>query len=124
MTPCEKCTKCIDSAQGVVAGHAPAATAADIVDSVVIWCAEADRNSTVCSTLQTAVRDSYLGNLGRRAGAICSRLGECSGPAIADTSCTVSIGGSSLPAAAVDACSVQGIAGGSPVDGIYTGTGA
>jgi hypothetical protein len=123
MTACEKCTKCIDEVQGTVVGLS-SATAAEITHSVFSWCASSGRSGGLCSTLQSAVSHSYHGNLGRRAGAICSRLGECSDEVIADASCAVSITGSILAAAAVDSCSVQGIVGGSALEGIYTGSGA
>lgn len=58
-----------------------------------------------CRAISGAIAFSYKGNLARRAGALCSRLGDCVGEAAA-ASCNVS------GTARLDLCTQQGYVGG------------
>jgi hypothetical protein len=122
MTPCEKCSKCINEVQSTVQAFRDNSTTTVIASGVAAWCAGSGRSNTVCKALQAAVAASYRGNLGRRAAAICSRLSDCSADVLAaGSSCTVTVGAASS-AAAVDTCTVEGTAGGTSITGITVGS--
>jgi hypothetical protein len=62
--------------------------------------------------LQTFIARSYNGNFGKRAGAICSMLGQC--PATIG-SCSITAGSST---GVLDTCTAEGVAGGSVLPGV------
>jgi hypothetical protein len=78
---------------------------------VVAACLEAGYEHRQCEQLGAAVRSSLRGNLGRRPGALCRALGACA----ADASCNVTVKSSITGltvTAAVDTCTIDGVAGG------------
>ena len=69
--------------------------------------------------LQSFVATSYHGNFGKRAGALCGMLGQCTAPA--RSNCPIEV---NAVTGAFDSCTAEGIAGGASLPGVATGTGA
>ena len=121
-TPCQRCTDCL---KNVVDNLKPKLTGSSGTFAAIAlaWCNSQDSyNQTGCSALQAAISSSYKNNLALRAGAVCSRIGECSPARIAEGSCggTVTAGGNT---AALDACTADGLATGTSLPGIFNGSG-
>lgn len=131
LPPCERCVACLTAASSLVAEHVVAvnATAAALGDSFYSWCSSRGYALAACRTVRSNVASSLYGNTGRRAGALCSRLGECSASVIANATCQATVANSSANARAnttaltgvVDTCTVEGVKGGSQVSGISIG---
>ena len=68
--------------------------------------------------LQSFVATSYHGNFGKRAGALCGMLGQCTVAARKD--CPIEV---NAVTGAFDSCTAEGIAGGASLPGVATGTG-
>jgi hypothetical protein len=130
-SPCQRCISCLTSAQGMVAAAVAAATASStsLGDAFYTWCSGRGYALSSCRDVKAAVAASYGGNLARRAGALCTRLGAEAGcSAVADdATCAPSLASFSANATtlkgALDACTLEGISGGSQVSGSYSGTG-
>lgn len=123
MTLCESCTNCINDVQAIASRFASnmSLTAAALGDGLYSWCSSANHTLSLCRDLQAGVANSWNGNLGRRAGAICSRLQLCDVTLIGSSNCSVQLADNQTGSLSV--CTVEGIAGGSKVNGTYDGTG-
>lgn len=121
----------------------------DLGTRIYADCSAAGYGLAACRAVQTGIATSHAGNLARRAGALCVRLGECRAGLSMDASCvltanvtdaivadniTPAITGnssvsnatsSSMAAAplritgALDTCTVEGVSGGMRVAGTY-----
>jgi hypothetical protein len=153
ITPCARCSACITAIKGVVdaANATFSQSSSTLAANFYTWCSAQNTYAlTSCRTVQTSIAGSYNGNLARRAGALCMRLGECSSSVAADTTCRITVGAAvtgvnttsstnstnstadATVAVAVaaapligllDVCTVEGVTTGSQVQGTYTGTG-
>jgi hypothetical protein len=152
VTPCERCSSCITAIKGVVdAANASASQpAATLAADFYAWCSAQNAYAlTSCRAVQTSISSSFNGNLARRAGALCMRLGECASSVAADSACKITTGGgnatsgnatsgNSTPGNStsgnatvvtaaltgkLDVCTVEGVSTGAQVQGTFTGTG-
>jgi hypothetical protein len=73
--------------------------------------------SAACAQLQKDVRLSQGGNTGKRAGLICSLMGECDAVSLA-SSCQLSVAASSTLSGPLDLCTVEGVVDATAVQGI------
>jgi hypothetical protein len=124
MAPCERCNACVGNASVVTAALAASSTSqspADIGSSLYAWCSSRGYPLSSCRTLQNAVVNSYKGNMGLRAGAVCVRLQQCASSLVGSAECVVSTESST---GGLDLCSISGIVGGASVAGTFTGKGA
>jgi hypothetical protein len=115
--PCSACQQCLESVNtGLLAATLPLASAADVRAAFYAWCAAEGYGAAQCVSVADRVQASMAGNLGRRAGAVCSLLGPCSSSA-STANCTFI-----APAVGVvrpghlDKCTIEGIAGGRQLD--------
>jgi hypothetical protein len=149
VTPCERCSSCITAIRGVVdaanaSSNQPAAT---LAANFYIWCSAQNVYAlTSCRAVQTSISSSFNGNLARRGGALCTRLGECASSLASDAACrittasnatsatggnaTLAAGGNATAAGGsvsmtgqLDVCTVEGLSTGSQVQGTFIGTG-
>ncbi|KAF6254423.1 hypothetical protein COO60DRAFT_1665172 [Scenedesmus sp. NREL 46B-D3] len=126
VTPCERCSSCITAIKSVVdaANASSSQSAGSLAAGFSAWCsAQNTYPLTSCRAVQTSISDSFNGNLARRAGALCTRLGECSSSVAADSACRIVTGGNATLTGQLDACTVEGVSTGVQVQGTFTGTG-
>jgi hypothetical protein len=150
VTPCERCSSCITAIRGVVdaANASTSQPAATLAANFYSWCSAQNVYAlTSCRAVQTSISSSFNGNLARRAGALCTRLGECASSLAADSTCrittasnaTSATGGNATSATGansttanvssvslsgqLDVCTVEGLSTGGQVQGTFTGTG-
>jgi hypothetical protein len=120
ITPCQRCSQCLSSANSalpallrpsVAAGNAQTAG-----ETAGVWCAQQSAYSTgQCQSLQEAISKSLNGSLGLRAGAVCTRLGQCN-----KCDGAVTLGSVSSP---LDMCTLEGVTPGTQLAGTYAGSG-
>lgn len=108
-TDCEKCSDCVRIVQDWATTNAVSTNESLVIANRFVQ--RCTTNFTAgdvlkCKYLAGAVAFSYNGNLAKRAGAICSRLGNCSATAALAT-CNVT------GVARLDMCTQEGYAGGS-----------
>lgn len=126
LTPCQKCSACVQAMQTVVAATTLMTDRFSIGGAVFEECKQfwkdtpATNKDLACSQLRKDIRMSQGGNTGKRAGLICSLMGEC-GAAAAGSSCSITA--SNTTAGALDLCTVQGVSNGSLVQGVLQSTG-
>ena len=122
LSPCERCSNCLDDVAaslqpkliGPPSGYPSIAAA---------WCSSKDGYSqSGCAALQSAIAGSIRGNLALRNGAVCTRLGECSASQIAAHPCGGNVTAGTRTGS-LDVCTMEGVAGGAPVPGIFSGSG-
>jgi hypothetical protein len=65
--------------------------------------------------VDTAIRASFKGNLGRRVGSICRVMGECDAALATNTSCVLASDGKT---GQLSECLKEGVSSGTPVAGI------
>lgn len=105
LSDCDKCKRCLSWAATFTA--APATTGSDIglalaTKFLPVCTTNLTANDMVkCKTLAEAIAFSYNGNLAKRAGALCFRLGDCAGEA-ATSKCNVTEGKQ------LDLCTAEG----------------
>jgi hypothetical protein len=93
-----------------------AGNAQTAADTAGVWCAQQPAYSSGrCQSLQEAISKSLNGALGLRAGAVCTRLGQCN-----RCDGAVTLGSVSSP---LDMCTLEGVTTGTQLAGIYVGTG-
>jgi hypothetical protein len=93
-----------------------AGNAQDAADNAMLWCSsQSAYSSGQCRSLQEAISKSLNGALGLRAGAVCTRLGQCK-----DCDGAVTLGSVSSP---LDICTLEGVTPGTQLAGTYAGTG-
>lgn len=73
-TPCKVCSDCVAELQSYVAATTDNRTA---VASTFVEVCISNNSATACASTAASIASSNKGNLGRRAGALCSMLGEC-----------------------------------------------
>jgi hypothetical protein len=93
-----------------------------ITDGLYSWCSTAVYSLTACQTLSTVVTAGFRGNLGLRAGAVCSKLGECASTLVGSAACSIVLVNGTA-GAPLDVCTVDGVVDGSRVAGIFASTG-
>ncbi|KAF8061401.1 hypothetical protein HT031_004492 [Scenedesmus sp. PABB004] len=124
LKPCPSCAACLAGFNTIVTGAAvtSALTADAVAAAVAPVCAAANRSAAACDNLGLAIRASFKGSLGRRAGSICGLLGECMPAAMA--SCNLTVG--ALAASPFSRCTVEAVANGTAmvVDGLTYPVGA
>ncbi|KAF8072463.1 olpB [Scenedesmus sp. PABB004] len=120
-TACGTCASCVAAVGPFVAAQGAAATPSAVGDAWRAWafCTNVlRRNASRCAETAAAVVASYGGNLGRRAGALCSALGDC----VSDmANCSIStrlIATNATATGAVSLCSQEGIAAGAALPGV------
>jgi hypothetical protein len=127
LTQCERCSRCLTAAGTFVSStfNSSTATSAKLGSDFYTWCSRQGYPLASCLSLQTAIAGSYMGNLARRAGALCQRLQDCPAAVAADAGCGLSMAaaGSSgnatrLVTGRLDLCSVEGVGGGQQVAGL------
>lgn len=112
-TDCEKCRACIAVVSEKVTAAANAQQINDSVSLASTFMQQCMTNFTVgnvflCKGISNAIATSYRGNLAKRAGALCTRLGQCSGDA-ATAKCNIS------DSARLDLCAQDGLVGGASI---------
>jgi hypothetical protein len=145
------CSLCLDTMRPPVDVAAASASldAATLAPRFYSACAGAGYALAACSRVQAAIAVSNGGNLARRAGALCMRLGACSSagysvtanlsalapaapvvsaPVVADNSTNTTVATPAEPAVrtitgAADACTIEGIRGGTKVPNTFLLTG-
>ncbi len=109
---CPGCQQCINAFGALAADIPEQAVAAEIAEAVLTTCTGvASYTAKQCEALSRAVGNSPGGNLGRRPGAVCRRLGSCA----ADAPCSVTVQSSvtrKTVTKPVDTCTVDGVEGG------------
>jgi hypothetical protein len=118
--PCSTCQACLDSANGDLfasAAFKAAITAVEVRQQFGKWCSGQGYSTALCARVGERIQGSAEGNLGKRAGAICSLLGSCSGNAAANSCSGSGFTANSTSGAAaltgnVDQCTVEGVQGG------------
>lgn len=75
-TPCKVCSDCVASWQGHISGTS-SGNSATVASAFQAACSSAAYPGVVCKSTTGFITSSNKGNLGLRAGAICSMLGEC-----------------------------------------------
>ena len=151
VTSCARCASCITAIKGAVdaANASSSASSSTLAASFYEWCSAQNTYAlTSCRTVQSSISSSYNGSLAKRAGALCTRLGECSSSLAADSACRITTGGNAANAATaadatnatgggnatsvasaaaltgqLDVCTVEGVSTGTQVQGTFNGTG-
>lgn len=78
LKPCPACQACLTAFQPFVNGiPSNASTPSALAASFYTACRSANRPAQACEAASLAVESSYQGNMAKRAGGICSVLGEC-----------------------------------------------
>lgn len=80
-TPQELCNTCLSNLRPLVnraVNSTLALSSSSLATEFYDLCASKGYSLTACARVQSAISASYSGNLVRRAGALCIRLGECS----------------------------------------------
>jgi hypothetical protein len=90
--PCTRCGLCLNNVRASVEIAALNTTIApaELASNFYTACSTANYSLTACASVQAAITSSYKGNLARRAGALCLRLGECSSRLTTDAACMLS----------------------------------
>lgn len=111
MQPCKACEVCVQAMQLFPDIAKDTTKASEVADKFRSFCAGTGRSPLACEAAATDIAGSVNGNLGRRVGALCRSLAECTDQA---SNCSVaSVSGQ--PAQLLDLCSVEGVKGGKPV---------
>lgn len=90
-------------------------TANSIATSFRSACIAKGRPSAGCDKVDSAIRASLRGNLGKRVGSICRVLGECDAALATNTSCVLTADGKT---AQLSECLREGVTSGTAVAGI------
>ena len=129
-TPCQLCQSCITIMQPVVK-VAPASDDPFVIAGRVYTECIKSYTDVGCSALKAAVSYSSKGGLGKRAGAMCAKLGECAASLLPGGSAEAGCGSLTAPSvdnaantlqSGLDLCAVEGVAGGKSVAGTNTAT--
>lgn len=76
---CSVCADCVVGLQGYVQNVSAVESSAAVAEAFQATCAAKGSSALMCAASKTFIGSSNKGNLGRRAGAICSMLGRCRG---------------------------------------------
>lgn len=89
--PCTRCGDCINAVRASVEAAAlnSSAQSAALEDAFYAACSKAQYALAACRNVSVMIAASPSGNLARRAGALCARLGECSAALSTDASCAI-----------------------------------
>lgn len=109
---CATCQRCLNNISALIDSQQNTPSA-NVSDAFVTWCLASNRSSASCSTGAAAIQKSYAANFGRRAGAVCVQLGECSSSL--PSNCTLTAGSGS---GTFSDCTVNGLSSGNQVSGI------
>ena len=127
-TPCQQCQSCITIMQPVVKAASASNNPFVVAGGIYTECVK-NYTEMTCSSLKAAVSYSSKGGLGKRAGAICAKIGECADSLLSGGSAEA--GCRNLTAASMnnqavtlssnlDMCTVEGLNGGNSVTGTST----
>lgn len=149
LPPCTRCGECISALRPAAEAAAlnTSARGAALSEAFYAACSKAQYSLTACKEVGALIAAGSSGNLARRTGALCARLGECPAALAADASCTISTnstlavtqtlstdsassGNSSDPVVPVavtatvvtgrfDACTIEGVSAGGMILGTY-----
>ncbi len=91
-TDCQKCTDCIGVVTNLVVSNAVGSN--DSLSLASAFLPQCTGNLTandvlLCKNIAASIAFSYNGNLAKRAGALCSRLGQCAGDALSASKCNI-----------------------------------
>jgi hypothetical protein len=120
-TPCKRCSDCVSHLQAYVSSQSVDATPTAIGDAFYSACTSypLNRPAPMCLKVRTFILFSKRGNLGRRAGALCSMLDACG--AGVGPECNITTGSVT---GSFDPCTIEGVRGGSDsLPGVLTGQG-
>jgi hypothetical protein len=121
VSPCKRCENCIREVQPFSSGQG-VATSTDAVDASSRFLAACTSRFTrgdtlLCRDISSAIAFSYQGNLAKRAGALCTRLGNCTEDlAAASSTCTLAAG--AQLSGRLDLCTREGVVGATGVAGV------
>jgi hypothetical protein len=141
-TPQQLCNACLKSVRSLVdtAVNNTALNATTLPSQFGTWCTANNYTMEACTRVKAAVSASYKGNLARRAGSLCIRLGACSSAggytvsalSIQTVTSTSNVTNSTTNATTtvttvtadtltgvLDTCAVEGVAGGALVANTY-----
>lgn len=90
--PCTRCGLCLKNVRASVEIAALNTTAApgELANNFYAACSSANYTLAACTSVATAIASSFKGNLARRAGALCLRMGECTSSLSTDSTCVLS----------------------------------
>lgn len=117
LSPCEACTQCIKGLQGFVSDQGSSRDGGVQATAFLSKCVSTFKpgDPLGCRNISTAISYSLDGNLAKRAGALCAKLGNCSADVLeggaARSSCSITIPGVSI--GRPDLCAAEGVTGGS-----------
>jgi hypothetical protein len=120
VTPCQGCSQCLSNVNSalpaLLGASVTAGNAQGAADNAMLWCSsQSAYSSGQCQSLKEAISKSLNGALGLRAGAVCTRLGQCN-----RCDGAVTLGSVSSP---LDMCTLEGVTTGTQLAGTYVGTG-
>lgn len=111
LSPCEACRRCINAMQSFVAPLRTSSDASAQSAAFVSRCSNSfmPGNILECRAIGDDIAYSLDGNVAKRAGALCARLGNCTAllQSANPSSCSISLPG--LPMGAVSRCSAEGV---------------
>lgn len=118
LTPCESCRRCIVAMQSFVAPLRTSTDASAQSAAFVSMCLSTFMPGNIldCRAIGESIAYSLDGNLAKRAGALCARMGNCTAllQSSNPSSCSISLPG--LAMGTVSSCNVEGVSTGwSPV---------
>ena len=116
-TSCDACKACVKRVGNFVSQQLTL-NASVVADNFVGNCTSNwGKNTNLCDSLKNATSVSYNGNMGKRAGLLCSALQECAKDL--GTSCNITAAvGSANVTRPLGLCSIEGVNGGTPVNNI------
>ena len=126
LTPCERCSNCLANVTFKLQPQLTAASSRSSYATIAFnWCSnEGIYDLAGCTRLSEAVRRSLNGSLALRAGGVCHRMGECLPEQLTAQNSTCSGIVSNPPLkGSLDLCTVEGVANGSTLAGVFSGTG-
>jgi hypothetical protein len=122
--PCSACQACLDTANLYLNSlmFTMAVTPIELREPFGQLCKALNVSDALCARVGERIQASAEGNLGRRAGSICSMLGACSRDAIASCSAFTAPAFEGRPGnlttnltGTLDLCTIEGVQGGAPL---------
>lgn len=114
---CTRCQQCVLRTGYFVAGQLGVNKASVVASAFKQHCIQQLYDTELCEAVAQDIRNSVNGNLGKRAGALCSRLQRCSHNGLNTCQLSVRMAGQlTIRKGMLDQCTVEGILGGTPTD--------
>lgn len=111
MQPCKACEQCVQAMQLFPSIVKDTSKRGVIASKFKDFCVGTGRSSLVCGATADAITYSTAGSLGRRVGALCQSLAECSA---ATVTCNITAVAGQDPQR-VNLCTMEGVVGGTAV---------